>query len=261
MLLLLATLASASSRSFTRDFASAIESTFPECRAEPRGKLVLQVLCGPEKDFSLSLARLYVRCRSTPAACGGERDGFLRSFGDALNPGPLTIEKVIPGVRSRARLASMGEAAAKVVVEPLTGDLVQVYLVDSPAAMRYLQVADLETLGLARDGLLAATRDHIKPAAGEVDVRERDGVTTLSGSVYVSSIMLDSAFWEDLSARGSIHVAVPARDILMFTVGDDPGPTNSLRGMAAMLVADPELIGPIGAEVYRWESGAWALVP
>lgn len=261
MLALLASLAFASPRSFTRDFGGALEAAFPECRAAPSGKLVLSVLCGPEKDFTLSLARLYLRCTSEPSACGGERDTFLRSFADALHPGPLTLERVIPGVRSRARLALLGDAANHLVVEPLTGDLVRVYLVDSPSAMRYLEEGDLETLGLAREALLDATRPHIKAAAGELEVHEHDGITTLSGSVYVSSMMLDPVLWDGFAARGVVHVAVPARDILMFTVGDDAGQADRLRAMAGALLADPTLIGPIGAEVYRWDAGSWTALP
>ncbi len=259
-MLLLLSVALASPKSFTRDFAAALETAFPECTAVPAGKLMLAVTCEGGDELSLRIVQLYGTCRANPAVCAAERSGFLRSFDEALHPTPPTVDRVIPGVRPRSVLE--GAPGEKVYSEAFGGDLVVVYLVDSPTTMRYLNRDELSGLGVAPVDLLATTRPNVKSMVSGLEVEQRGPLLWVTGSVYASSILLETSFWERLSsAHGEVYAAAPARDVLLVLgteAADDKAP-ELLRLAAAAVVSDPSTIGAMTADVFHWKAGVWEL--
>ncbi len=260
-MLLLYTTALASPASFTRDFAGAVVRSFPECAAEPVGRLTVGVRCEGGDQLKLAVGRLYASCRADRATCGAERDAFLRGLDEALHPRPPTLDHVIPGVRPRSAVADL--EGSPVLSEPFGGSLVVVYLVDSPTTMRYLKQDELVGLGVSAGDLLATTRPNVKAFAGDLDVQQKGPLLWVTGSVYTSSILFESAFWERLaSAHGEVYAAAPARDVLLVlgTETEDVRAPELLRLAAQVVVVDPDTSGPLSSDVFHWKAGTWELV-
>lgn len=257
-MLLLLSVALASPGSFTRDFAAALGRTFPECAAEAAGRLTVGVRCEGGDQLTLSLERVYGLCRASPADCPRERESFLRGFEEALHPAPVALDHVIPGIRPHAVVE--GPNGAKVLYEPFVGDLVLVYLVDSPSTMRYLNRTELPELGVPAGDLLARTRPNVKGAAGELDVQQHGPLLWVTGSVYTSSILLEREFWERLAEKhGAVYAAAPARDLVLVlgTETADARAPELLRLAAAAILADPRTVGALSAAVLQWQAGGW----
>ena len=114
----------------------------------------------------------------------------------------------------------------------LAGDLVAVFMQDTPESMRSLQDADLDAL-IPRDEALAAARTNLVREVGRIHVRGEGPVFMLiAGGNYEASLVTVPAVWEALEGLldGPPLVGIPARDLVFVTGDTGPERRAQLQG-------------------------------
>ena len=148
------------------------------------------------------------------------------------------------------------------MVEPLAGELVVVCMLDEQTRARLVTVKDLAKLGLNREAALQRAKENVRRRLGGIeklalgDTAGKVGVLT-RGEFYESSVLLDTAGWTELSRTrsGSLIVAVPAVDVVLFTWIGDAAATEPLRAMAKEL--SEKAARPLSNQLLRFNRGKW----
>ena len=77
--------------------------------------------------------------------------------------------------------------------------------------------------------------------------------------IWYYAIAADTPLWEAIDAQiGTVLMAVPARDLVIFLDGDHPGSAENLRALLAEI--SPDLSYPVSDLIYEWREGAWSIV-
>ncbi len=163
----------------------------------------------------------------------------------AAGEGSLNPQHIVPVIKDAAwpqeMRRSVGEGAAEQVVEDFNGDLVIVYAEDTPSNTRYFSPGDLEDAGIERSGLRTLAVANLRQLLPPVDVHNGPLVSMLTaGGDYVASLLLMEELWsgEKLSVDGDIVIAVPTRDVVLFTGSRNADGVAKLRDMARKAVTE-----------------------
>ncbi|MEO1000209.1 MAG: hypothetical protein AAFW69_06355 [Pseudomonadota bacterium] len=166
------------------------------------------------------------------------RDGELRII---LRSGQLTAEDV--------------ELYSRELTAGLRGYLVQ----DSPTAIMYMHDASAQIAGRSVPSLWAEADANMEALAAQADiVRGWANVVILDG-YYEASLLMAEAFWERQAAlvAGPLLAIVPARDVLVFADGSEPGIHARLKDLATQ--SYDEYAYPVSPEVLRWTGSTWVV--
>jgi hypothetical protein len=262
--LLLALLAAAvacsrqSSGAFTQSVAESLKAASRDAEVAVVGPLQVAVTPKNGKRTSLDLTELWKSCGGKPD-CGEPVERYVRSVvaGTLVVEAPAKREYLRPLIRVRSNL-SPAEAAA--VSEPLVGDLVIVYVLDSGDARRPVAPADLQALGLDKAGLRAAAVANLEAAAPDIPHEPSDAprvfvVRTADG--YAASRLLLHKRWEALKAEvaGDLLVVVPHQRVMFFTgSGEDKATRDRMKALAADRMDGADGLSPT---VLKWTPEGW----
>jgi uncharacterized protein YtpQ (UPF0354 family) len=152
--------------------------------------------------------------------------------------------RIVPVVKDRAWLAEIRQTAkargAKdpdhEVFDDLNEDLVIVYAEDTPRNIRYLTPDDLSELGIKKAQLRALAVGNLRNLLPKIELSKGPLVTMITaGGDYEASLLLLDNLWtsDQLAVEGEIIVAIPARDVLLFTGSKQPGGVAKLRQLAS----------------------------
>jgi uncharacterized protein YtpQ (UPF0354 family) len=132
-------------------------------------------------------------------------------------------------------------AAAEQVIEELNEDLVIVYAEDTPQNIRYFGPDDLQKADVQKDKLRALAVENLRRILPPPHAVNGPLVSMLTaGSDYVPSLLLLDEIWnaDKLGVEGEIVIAIPTRDVLLFTGSNNKEGVKKLRELAKKTAAD-----------------------
>ena len=217
------------SRAFTDAYVAALRAAQPTFKVEIVKPLEVRVTMADGVVSTAYLDNAYQAVQRDPASQAeviARHVGMMANLDDTGTG--IEVKNIVPVIKDRAWLeeAVQGRVRAGAVnapehiVEDFNEDLVVVYAEDTPRNTRYFSLAELQEAGVARAdlrGLALANLDRILP---EVEFHEGKNVSMLvAGGDYVPSLLLVDELWKSgkVKADGEIVVAVPSRDMLLYT--------------------------------------------
>ncbi len=247
--LLLATPAAAqlllSKQAFTQQFVKALRAEASGMTVTVKGELELEVKDASGKEMTAYLDNAYALYASDPKARKQVIQRYVRSLMEsaAEQDAPIDRARIVPVVKDRAWLAEVRKAAterggkpADNVFEDLNEDLVILYAQDSPRNIRYLISDNLAELGLKKGELRALAVENLRSLLPDVELRQGPLFSMITaGGDYEASLLLFEDLWTGgkLEVDGDIVIAVPARDLLLFTGSRNRPGVARLREVAA----------------------------
>jgi uncharacterized protein YtpQ (UPF0354 family) len=250
---------------FTRSVLARFQTAIPKAKFAYVEPLVLSAL-GPRSDApaKVSVDRLRHECKERPADCDAIVGDYVAKAAAILTheDAPATRDAVVASVRNRAVLDNFPPDVAKTMLtEPLVGDLIVLYMVDSAQAARSLDSKDLAALKLDRTEAAKLARKNMGARLGSVvaDLEMKPGEVSIihTGEFYETSRLLQSDQWSALAARVKkpIVVAVPASDVIVVAAGVDADMRARLHVGVDRIFAENER--PVSKGLYRWSGTGW----
>jgi hypothetical protein len=238
------------------DHAAALQKelarALPECAVASASPGALTLTC-PKQPYNIDGAGLYARCGGAKRACKEQVAALIDTLTLAVRPAPATLGTTVPVVRARSLAAAVvASGEPPLQQEPLVGDLVVVYVHDTPQAIRYLGEAELDALGVPdrqlREKLLPGAVSRAG-AAEPVDLGH--GAFVITGNPFVSSLVLAAEPWASLAAKGPLWIAIPEQGTLLYASGE--AGHKALPGLTLEVYSRSK--HPLSTEIYRWTPG------
>jgi uncharacterized protein YtpQ (UPF0354 family) len=229
---------------FTEEFRVALVGALPGHAVEVVEPLRLSVKKTNGEQATAFLDNAYNEYSRTPATKTDVIAKYLASFVEtAQGPRPLTPELIVPVVKDRGWLKHIGgsKANSKQVIEDLNADLVVVYAEDGPQNIRYFSADDLEKAGVQRPALRALAITNLRRILPPPEAVKGPQISMMTaGQDYVSSLLLLDEIWnaDNLAVDGEIVIAIPTRDVLLFTGSKNKDGVKKLRELAKKAHAD-----------------------
>lgn len=232
---------------FTQVFANKLKKAQPAINLTVKGDLLLIIKDQDGKETTSYLDNAYSQYLLDPKAVDEILKNYVTSFSEATGKSaPLDRSRIVPIIKDRNWIAEIkksvkqrgNEQVPENVYEDFNEELVILYAEDTPTNIRYFAPKSLEGIGISRKQLrtlsvVNLTRLIPKP---QVDTGPLVSMITVGGN-YEASLLLFDNLWANLSkADGEIVVAVPARDLLMFTGSHNQQGLTKLRELAAKYV-------------------------
>jgi hypothetical protein len=242
---------------FTASVQGELSARFLECAVDVAAPLALHLTCG-KTELDLFLDRLYRSCDRGPSVCADEKSLYYATVAQSFAPDePVTLDRVLPAVRTEAWVASIPEAAREhVIVEPLAGELRVVWMADFPQTTRTLRPELLPELGLTPATLRSGTRANLDRELALVGDTQVGDHHLLGGSWYASSALVDLARWPALAGEGTLLSIVPAHDVLLYTTSPRAGARRKMERAAERFYRASQ--NPLSTQVLRWTGEGWA---
>jgi uncharacterized protein YtpQ (UPF0354 family) len=251
---------------FTESAARRMGAVAPDLRIRVTGPLALEIDQGRgqghEAPKQISLQRVWTTCGQDPSGCEAEVDHFVAVLVRILASKPEVAQRsqILPELRPREYIDAMGTMATNAVVQPFVGDLVVVYVVDSPDSTRSLTPSDAQALHLSSTDVAAVARENLSrrlaPLPFGLDAIQPGEVHVLAtGNFYESSRLLFEEDWAAIAARAPtpIVVGVPENDVVLFVAGIDGDRLARLR--AVVREGYEKAARPVSPNLYRWAGG------
>jgi hypothetical protein len=254
---------------FTAYVAQRLRKAVGDAPVSVREPLTLSV--GP---LQANLDRVFRFCRSGAEGCAAEVDRYVAVVAATLaerSTSAPRVEKASLRVVLREAGAvkvaqgTFGPGSPALQRRPFAGSLVELVVVDTPQTVRYVDERALAELKITRDELFALARGNtgagLRPL-GEVARPVQHGqLGTITGSVYeVSRIALHDE-WAPLARAqgGTLLVALPATDLVLYASERTPLAVDALRTIARQILGDAS--HPLSDMVLEWTPEGWVVVP
>jgi uncharacterized protein YtpQ (UPF0354 family) len=165
-------------------------------------------------------------------------------------------------VRDQSFLEHLPEAVrASSLIEPLSGRMVIVYVVDDGGAARHAQESDLVESGVTREALRAVVEWNLAQVLVEpLSCTSHALSEPAHHNYYESSRLLLDKQWADLAGRaGTLVVAAPSNDTLFVACNPTP---EVLRKLAVVVQNSyPQAPRPVSSSLLTWASDGWHELP
>lgn len=229
---------------FTEEFRAALVSALPEHAVEVVEPLRLHIKKTEDEQATAYLDNAYNEYSRTPSAKAEVIAKYLTTYMEAAQGSrPLQPEQIVPVVKDRGWLKHVGgtKARGKQVIEDLNADLVVVYAEDGPHNIRYFSSEDLQKAGVQRQALRELALTNLRRILPPPEPVKGPVISMMTaGQDYVSSLLLLDEIWnaEKLAVDGEIVIAIPTRDVLLFTGSKNKEGLKKLRELAQKAHAD-----------------------
>ena len=234
---------------------------------EVRSTLTLGV--GP---LQANLDRVFAFCRRSPSACDAEVGRYVSGVVEVYRDGaaPPTKERVRVVLRPAQYMqmveASLGAsgAEAKPIARPFVDGLLALAVLNSPRALRPLGERDARQLGLTSQELfdvgLANLRASLPPLMDIAKPVPKGVVGQMAGDIFHPSRLLFVATWAPLAEAqgGTLIVALPATDVLLYVSDDAAASLETLRSLANDVISRAP--NKLSTSLLRWRPTGWDLV-
>jgi uncharacterized protein YtpQ (UPF0354 family) len=226
------------------------------------GELSLQVKLRSGQEHAVHLDNLMRALDSDRMARAAQLGRFLASVQDSAATetiGAPDRQRLLPLVKDVLFLAALQQMAdqSRSLYRPLCGDLVVLYVLDSPESVRYVDARVLADLGLSAAAAPRVALDNFRarPPAYEWEI---DGALRhlRADGTYEASFLLLPEMWNELAAElgGEPLVAVPARGELAVALNSSQN-AETLRAWAHEVSENAPYAMTDGLIV--WRHGAW----
>lgn len=237
-------------REFSGRFLSALVEAHPDVPVEVTGDLSFTINPGQDRDYRVDLAQHYSLYQMEPDRLDVLVHLHTANVTEALTLAvvDLTADLLIPLVRAVSDIKKI--SGDPVISEPLTNELVVVYAFNLPHKLKFLTVAGLEKLGLARDDLKARASANVEEHFNRAVIDLHDGVGLVTCElVNPSSLLFCPEFWRRgvFAAIPSIAVMVPDRDSVIAFDADNQQAILGAGTVATELMAQSK--SPMSKEV------------
>lgn len=246
---------------FLAEVVAVLRVASPERSYTAAGPLEIEVTEDGEETGYIYLNNLYGSVSADPAERLAEVQRFVAAI---LQPSQETLSdadlgRILPVIRDTLFTEQVTPNQDDELVQlNLAGDLVVLYVLDFPDRIQYLYASDLAALhqgagdihALAVDNLSAKSDEIAISAAGSLFLIELDGT-------YESSTLLLDGFWQGIEDEfgAAPVVAIPTRDVLVFTSSADAQAVDLLQRTAARIVNSGGY--PVSAQLYVRDGALW----
>lgn len=235
---------------FTEEFRKALLAELPTQVITMAAPLHLEVKGPGSRSAAVFLDNAYNEYSRSPGQQTEIVARYVHSMAEsARQSGPLNPQQIVPVIKDRgwskdikrAAKARGADATAKQVIEELNQDLIIVYAEDTPQNIRYFGPDDLQEAGVQKGQLRALAIDNLRRILPPPEAVNGPLVSMLTaGSDYVPSLLLLDEIWssDELGVEGEIVIAIPTRDVLLFTGSGNKEGVKKLRELAKKTAAD-----------------------
>ena len=234
---------------FSRMFIEQLRAALPHLQINIQGLMDLQITDPASGQAShLHLGNLYAEHlhRGRPMKqLLAPVVGTLMQLGEPS--AGLDRQRIVPVIKDRAWLTELQRAGGHSEDEPVpymydlfNRDLVIVYAEDSEGSIAYFSPHAFEVSGIPRGELRALALANLERLLSPIDIEVGGGISrVIAGGCYEASVLLLDWLWSggELRVDGEIVVAVPARDLLLFTGTANKADVDKLRALANEWVA------------------------
>lgn len=253
---------------FTAWMAKRIQAQLPDTRVEVDSPLTLKLRqADGEEILQANLDRIFDYCNRSPVHCEDSVSQYVEGVSEYVEDRgghALEASMVRIAVRPREYLESTRRHspadAPRILARPLTGELMEVAVVDFPASIRLSTTEDAKTLGLTEQAVFELGRKNLratlKPLGDYPQPTADASFRYLADSPYESSRLALHAEWQAVARMlgGELIVAVPAPDLLFYGRGGSNA-VGALRAIAGKAADDSDR--PLSASVFKWTEKGW----
>ena len=229
---------------FTGEFASAVREALPTHAVTVTEPLRLQLTRPDGVEASAYLGNAYQEYLQDPTAKAAIVARHVAALIEtAAGPKRLDPQRIVPVIKDVGWLQDMQRAAqgSEQVSDDVNGDLVVVYAEDTPTNTLYFSVEQLKEAGIRPQELRSLAIANLRRILPPVETHSGRLVSMLTaGGDYVASLLLLDELWNGttLAADGEFVVAVPSRDVLLFTGTRNAQGVARLRELARKTAAE-----------------------
>lgn len=234
---------------FTQVFAKKLKKAQPAIDLTVKGDLLLIIKDVEGEETTTYLDNAYSQYLLDPTAVDEVLKTYVSSYVAATQKSaPLDRSRIVPIIKDRNWIAEIRESVKQRgsnqipenVYEDFNEQLVIIYAEDTPTNINYFSPKTLSEIGITRKQLRTlaiANLSRIIPKP-QIDAGPFVSMITVGGN-YEASLLLFDDIWANLSkVDGDIVVAVPARDLLMFTGSRNQQGLTKLRELAVKYVKE-----------------------
>lgn len=229
---------------FTAAFVQALTRSAPSLQVTVDTDLRLSLRDPKGEQMVAFLDNAYAAYCQHPEALDEVLRIYMRSYSEmGATTKPVDPSRIVPVVKDRpwleeilaqARNQSV-DAPVAYVHEPLNEHLMVIYAEDSPSNIRYFTEADFAALDIPRTSLRSLATANLRRLISQPRVEAGPEVSMITvGGDYEASVLLLDEVWDNLCYQhGELVLAVPARDLLLFTQSSNAPGIKRLRELAA----------------------------
>lgn len=248
---------------FRSEWLGTLQRLAPDAKATVKGPLEISVELPGGAQATIYLDNAYSTYRASPADKSELLEQYAASLVEQLRAydtstpggGEVNIDptRIIPVIKDRAWVVEMQQELQRqradaatveplsLVSEPFSDTLVVVYAEDTPANTKY-QLGDwLGPLGFDAGSRRAKAIANLHRLLPPVEKQAADGFGFFAaGGTYEPSLLLFDELWDPvaLGVKGDIVVAVPVRDLLVFTGSADKKGLRKIRALVRDVMRD-----------------------
>lgn len=235
---------------FTDEFVAALSKALPSHTIVVTEPLRLKLQTSDGKESFAFLDNAYNQYLSDPSEKAVIIDRYLASAVETASKSEgLNPQRIIPVIKDAAWIEEMKRAGKnggleeppRQIVDDFNGDLVIVYAEDTPTNTSYFSLDKLKDTGIDRKELRDLAISNLRKLLPPVETHSGELVSMLTaGGDYVASLLLFDELWRDgkLAVDGEIVVAVPSRDVILFTGSNNKEGLKKLQELASRAVAE-----------------------
>ena len=237
-------MAALSPEAFTREFVTQMRAAVPGGKVDIIGPMQVSVDDRKGHEQTIYLDNAYGLVESDPDSRQAIIERFVASTVQSLRDvQPADPKNIVAVVKDRGWIRDTAESlAARGVKAPpeqwseaLNDELIVLYAEDTPTNIRYLSRADLEKAGVKIGEARALGVANLRRMLPDIQLQSGDLVSMLTaGGNYEASLLLFDDLWGGgkFKVDGDIVVAVPSRDVLIFTGSRNADGLKKLRELA-----------------------------
>ena len=239
-----------SQRAFTLEFANVLRAQAPGLTITIKRDMELQLKDSSGNDSTAFLDNAYAEYSGNPKARAEVIQKYVRALVEPRNvAAPIDRSRIVPVVKDRVWLTEIRESLkARGAKQPLENvfedfneELVIVYAEDGPRNIRYLTPKNLTELGLRKDQLRGIAVANLRDLLPKAEIKRGPLVSMITaGGDYEASLLLFDEMWSSgrLAVDGDIVVAIPSRDLLLFTGSSNQAGIARLRELTSKFVRE-----------------------
>ncbi len=217
--------------------------------------------------LSINLQRPQQFCSASPQHCSAALRAYVDSVAAVLKQrdAPIDSKSVMLSIRDAAYLqraqAAVGADGPAFEARPLADGVLAIAMLDTPRAARPLNSRDAQHLKLSDDQLFALAAENLRAALEPLDSKAKPvasgQIGTLRGGYHEAGRIALLADWAGLAAaqNGTLLVAAPATDVVLYISESSPTAVDALRTLARDIAA--KSASPLSPAVLRWTAQRW----
>lgn len=261
-------------QAFAQRFAGELRDAFPDAHirivpgAQNEARIDLSLPDGIQAG--LQLGNIYQRYLSDPQELESvlaDQLATVREMQQRLSGEDEAAEAgvVLPVIKTRSwhetamnqlRASQPDRSDEPFVIEPLAGDLLLTYVVDTPASMSFLSPQEAEQRELRGEALRAHALDNLARWLPELELKGAGGryAARLDRNYDAGMALLFERWRERIEVRGEPVFAIAARDELLVCGSEDGESVAELRAIAQEISRTSPYA--LSAGLFVWRDGA-----